>query len=668
MFRKDNMFKKLQMRFFSFIISILLAVFIALLVSINVIMEAVLQRESKVVLRQIASSIEYDEKNSTFTYYPPHDNQNLPPKEKFPEKDRPEDDRIPPHEGYTSKSDAAAEQTTQPTTEDPPQTTSQEESASASKTTAAGEAPSTEKNTSPTSAATKNTDRDVPANAQTATTAKPTDAADKPQTNTAPSTGKIPQSTAPAHSENKVETTETTTVPNQFPPFTHPDDWQHGGHNFDHGRDEPWGEHDFQKPTFPPYSDDWQKYGSDQFGFNMPGVFSDEPAETTEAGQLCHTGNGGAVMQLSGAIYAPVLAGYSVLASSEPIFPDDDKTVDKKKSEPIPKSFGSIDFFVLMADESGNFLASLNNTDLDSDTAQDYIDAVFHDGAASGMLGSLQFCTLDKDNGTIIVFTDKSAERDMLRQLSRTTILIGAICFVILAAIAYFLAKKSVEPVKIAFDKQKQFISDASHELKTPLTIISANADVLSDEIGDNKWLAYIQSQAERMNVLVNDLLSLTRLENNTAEFICCEFDLSKAIENMALPFECRAFEENRRLEIDIQPDLTICGSEKHIKQMTAIFIDNALKYSDENGTVRVSLREQGDKKLLSVFNTGSGIKEAEKTKIFERFFRSDDSRCRSTGGYGLGLAIAKSIIDKHRFKITIDNHEGESICFNIIM
>jgi signal transduction histidine kinase len=225
-----------------------------------------------------------------------------------------------------------------------------------------------------------------------------------------------------------------------------------------------------------------------------------------------------------------------------------------------------------------------------------------------------------------------------------------------------------MKPIKTAFDKQKQFVSDASHELKTPLTVISTNADVLAGEIGENRWLNYIKSQTDRMNVLVNDLLNLTRLENNNADFIRTDFDLSKAIINTALPFECQAFESNKQFDVDVDKDLIINGSERHIKQMAAIFIDNALKYSGEGGKVRITLRKQGDKKVLTVYNTGKGIKTGEEEKIFERFYRSDQSRNRSTGGYGLGLAIAKSIIDKHKFKVHVDNNEGKNIAFVVVM
>ena len=284
------------------------------------------------------------------------------------------------------------------------------------------------------------------------------------------------------------------------------------------------------------------------------------------------------------------------------------------------------------------------------------------------MYHSYQYYQADKSNGNLIVLTDKSYEMDMLRQLKRTTIIIGSIALIILSILAYFLSKKSIQPIKIAFNKQKQFVSDASHELKTPLTVISANTDVLQGEIGENKWLNYIKSQTDRMNVLVNDLLNLTRLENNTVELEYKYFNMSKAIVNTALPFECQAFESNKQFEVDVDDNIMLCGSEKHVKQMAAIFIDNALKYSNDGGTVRVSLKKVGGRKVLSVFNTGEGIKVEDQDKIFERFFRSDESRNRATGGYGLGLAIAKSIIDKHKFKLNIINQPGESVCFAVTM
>lgn len=170
------------------------------------------------------------------------------------------------------------------------------------------------------------------------------------------------------------------------------------------------------------------------------------------------------------------------------------------------------------------------------------------------------------------------------------------------------------------------------------------------------------------MSLLVNDLLNLTRLENNSANMTFSEFNLSQAVMNTALPFECQAFEAHKKFDVDVEENIMLTASERHCKQLFAIFIDNAIKHSEENGTVKVSLTKSGDKKIFSVYNTGSGIRDDEKDKIFERFYRSDDSRSRNTGGYGLGLAIARSIIDYHKFKLNIENSQGKYIKFIITM
>ncbi|MDE7226402.1 MAG: HAMP domain-containing histidine kinase, partial [Ruminococcus sp.] len=362
--------------------------------------------------------------------------------------------------------------------------------------------------------------------------------------------------------------------------------------------------------------------------------------------------------------FVPVLDGYTIINQNTNQYEHNEKEFPDK----FPKAMGSIDFFVIMADENGKYVASLNNDDLTADSAQEYINKIISGRKTSGMTGNLSFCTEKKSNGTLIVLTDRTAEMDMMNKLKRTTVIVGIISIIMLSGAGYFLSGLIVRPLRETFDKQKQFISDASHELKTPLTVISANADVLAGEIGENKWLTYIQEQAGRMNILVNDLLSLTRLENKTRDFITTEFDLSRAVENTALPFECQAFESGKNFVINIEEGIRINASEQHIRQMTGIFIDNALKYSKEKGTVRVSLVRDEGKTVLSVYNTGNGVRQDEVDRLFERFYRSDESRNRSTGGYGLGLAIAKSIIDKHNFKIQVENQEGKSICFVVTM
>ena len=402
-------------------------------------------------------------------------------------------------------------------------------------------------------------------------------------------------------------------------------------------------------------SQEFQKYGG----------ATDTGNEDSTAGEpvLEQTANSGSyeMVQLAGGTStAPVSGSRSAQGRSN--------VRNVTNAENIPKSIGSINYFAIMADTNGKYLNKMYNDDLSTEKAQKYISAILNANYDTGMINSYQFYKTSKPNGTIMIFSDKSYEISVLEQLKRTTIIIGFIALIVLSVLSYFLSKKTIQPVQEAFDKQKQFVSDASHELKTPLTVISTNADVLEGEIGKNKWLDYIKSQTERMSVLVNDLLNLTRLENSNNELERRYFNLSKAITNTALPFECQAFESNKKFEVNIEDNIMLNGSEKHIKQMAAIFIDNALKYSNDGGTIQVTLKRSGERKLFSVYNTGQGIKETDTEKIFERFYRSDESRNRATGGYGLGLAIAKSVADKHKFKIHVLNQPGKGVCFIVTM
>ncbi len=620
------MFRKAQLKLFAVITSILLAIFIAVLSSINILTRTFMQRQSRKVLEQIASGVEYNEKTKTFTFTPPDDfnhHREEPPKRY---ESKTENNVFQPTE--STEEITSVPETTEETTEVPEQT------------------------------------KAVPAKTEPEATEEKTEFYEE----TEQETEEIPSETETEIQTERINEPdfypEESTSDNFNPDFqnlpennddfhNHFDEWHGGG-------DEPFDvpPNDNHRPEDFPHDENHNFGQWRNFNYNKD-YYSEEQ-------------DGQGILPQSYDYSEYIVAPLAVVSGTEPAdIPEKKPFMEgmKRENEPVPKTFGSIEFFVLMADKNGNYLAVLNNDDIDGETAQSYINEILNKKENTGMLDSYQFYNTEKNNGTLIAFTDKSDETKVLRQFIRTTVIIGAITLVLLSFAGYFLSKKSIEPIKSAFEKQKQFISDASHELKTPLTVISANADVLYGEIGENKWLNYIKSQTERMNLLVNDLLNLTRLENNTSNFICTDFNLSQAVTNTALPFECRAFETNKKFIVDIEDGITVNGSEQHIKQMAAIFIDNALKYSNDGGMVRVKLKKQGEKRIFSVYNTGSGVKEEEKDKIFERFYRSDDSRTRqTTGGYGLGLAIAKSIIDKHKFKINVENDEGKSICFVIIM
>ena len=236
-----------------------------------------------------------------------------------------------------------------------------------------------------------------------------------------------------------------------------------------------------------------------------------------------------------------------------------------------------------------------------------------------------------------------------------------------LGLIVWGLSAKVFEPIRYILAKQKQFISDASHELKTPVSIISANADVIKTE--DNaQYVDSIKKQVERLNFLVSDLLTLARLDEGNVKRITEKFNLSDEVTQVALPFDAVAFEKGKTLECDIDPELMYEGAKDDVKKILNILLDNAVKYAQDNGNIRLSLKKIGAKYELSVYNDGSLIPESDSEKIFERFYRGDASRSRESGGNGLGLSIAKSIATANKWNISAKSVYGKSMTITLTL
>ena len=237
-------------------------------------------------------------------------------------------------------------------------------------------------------------------------------------------------------------------------------------------------------------------------------------------------------------------------------------------------------------------------------------------------------------------------------------VVIGIIGLFVIAFIASRIAKIIVKPVEETFEKQKQFISDASHELKTPLAVIEANADVLRDKVGDSKWISYIQNEVQSMNKLVNDLLVLAKMENvkNTNYQ---KFDLSKEVQMSVAVFESMIFEKKINLETNIKDGIEFVGEREDIKQVVSILLDNAIKHTNENNKVIINTNKDKNDIEIEVKNQGAPIPDNEKDKIFERFYRVDKARNRNEKRYGLGLAIAKGIVDKYHGTIEVNCKDG---------
>lgn len=330
--------------------------------------------------------------------------------------------------------------------------------------------------------------------------------------------------------------------------------------------------------------------------------------------------------------------------------------------------------FMLMTDKDSNLVGKDSKFTMNDEFTNSALEKALSTNKDSGKFtldGSKWGFTMKHTNeGTILVFLDITSQQNILTNLIYTFTAVGLVMLIILYFASRFFANRSITPVKEAFEKQKQFIADASHELKTPLTIINTNADVLlssCDGIQSHaKWLYYIKSETERMTKLTNDLLYLTEMDDSRSNMIFSRFDLSEAVENIILTMEAVIFEKNVSLDYDIEPNLTVQGSSEQIKQVMMILLDNALKYTNAEGLISISLKKQRNEVVLSITNTGEGIAAEHLTKIFDRFYRTDASRARKQGGYGLGLAIAKSIIDQHKGKIYAKSEVGNSTTFYV--
>ena len=282
-------------------------------------------------------------------------------------------------------------------------------------------------------------------------------------------------------------------------------------------------------------------------------------------------------------------------------------------------------------------------------------------GKKHGSLSGVSFYIRDlRGNQQLICMVNRNSELKTLSKLYTYSTLLYLFSIIVSVLISIPISNYMIRPAEDAFIKQKQFIADASHELKTPIAVIGANIDVLESEIKGNKWLDYIKTENKRMGELVRDLLYLAKNDAGRNELTFCDFDFSNAVENSVLPFEVVAFEAGKTLEFDIEKGLTCNGDEKSLKQVFIILVDNALKNSEEGAHITVRAYAEGQKIIYKVRNTGAGIPKEELEKIFLRFYRSDSSRVRKTGGCGLGLAIARAIATDHDGTLIAESELGE--------
>lgn len=341
----------------------------------------------------------------------------------------------------------------------------------------------------------------------------------------------------------------------------------------------------------------------------------------------------------------------------------------------VPEILNNTGAFYLVADDNKRLL-SINNGNLmnpiDKGEAENYIKTALNLEKENGRILkdgiAYRYNIIHKENLNIIIFVNDSFTHTANGNLIKISIFIGVIIFLILFILIVIISGYVVKPVADSIERQKRFISDASHELKTPITVISATIDIIMKKRGKDCWTECIKEQAVKMQSLVQELLDLSRLlETNMAssEFKVC--NISNTINNSLLYFESLFFESGKILCQDVEDNIEIICDENKIIRLIDILLDNAMKYSDDKSEIKFSLKKVGDNAVIQCSNPCSDFSASDTSKLFERFFRSENDRIHEQEGFGLGLAIAQAITELHGGKITAD-YKNNIITFTITL
>ena len=318
--------------------------------------------------------------------------------------------------------------------------------------------------------------------------------------------------------------------------------------------------------------------------------------------------------------------------------------------------------YTIILDNNGNYKDLINNTnddELEERNIKEIANNIINNHNEDLYIGNLytsKYSYVFTPNNTLIIMDNTELNTVLLSGLF-SNLLLFLLCEMAIFAFTYLITKWIITPVSKSFEKQKIFVADASHELKTPLSVMVASADAYFND-KDEKWVRNMKNESERMIKLVTELLDLAKTDGEQ-DITMEENSLSDIIESSILTFESLFYENNIKLKYDITPGIKMLCNENLIVELMSILIDNAIKYSSESGKVSVTLLKNNKQIILEVKNKGVPIKKDDEEKIFERFYKVDTSRNRNRDNYGLGLAIAKNIVEKHNGKISAHSDKG---------
>lgn len=367
-------------------------------------------------------------------------------------------------------------------------------------------------------------------------------------------------------------------------------------------------------------------------------------------------------------------AGYvlNLLAEHQGDFPDDGVRGSRQRRPGIsPETPYETRFFTVTVGKNGDILA----TDTERIAAVDAADAEVYAGKAldtgrkEGFLDDYRYrCESVGEDDILIIFLDCTRSLTTFRNFFFASILVSVMGVAAVSLLILLASGRIVRPFVENYEKQKRFITDAGHELKTPLTIIDADAAVMEMELGENEWLQDIKRQTRYLRELTEDLIYLSRTEERGEHFVRADFSISEVAEEVTESFGALAIAQEKKFRSRIEPMVSYCGGAGEIRRLFAILLDNAVKYSAPEGEISFSLGKEGKAVRIRVSNTVEHIDREQLARLFDRFYRTDSSRNSETGGHGLGLSIARAVVTAHRGKIWASTETGRDITVTVLL
>ena len=326
-------------------------------------------------------------------------------------------------------------------------------------------------------------------------------------------------------------------------------------------------------------------------------------------------------------------------------------------------------YFIVKTDKEGNIteIDTSHIAAVSSEDAKDYAVGIIEEGKQDGYEGIYKYTVAQQTDGYMLIFLDCAMQIQTVKMFLIISLIVALFTLIVMFILVSVFSSRAIKPIIESIEKQKQFITDAGHEIKTPIAIISANIDVL-DIMGErNEWTDSIRNQTRRLDKLIKNLLTLSKMDEDNTKLAFSEFDLSEAVYETGNAFKTVAEMENKIFQLEVWPDIKINGDENSIMQLISTLVDNAIKYSGDGGTIKISLTPTKKGSKLIVYNTTEELKTNNLNRLFDRFYRADASRSRETGGYGIGLSVVKSIVEAHHGKISVESQNGKSICFTVL-